>query len=155
MMGSGKESLRSRRRAQDAELSRQILLLKHAIGGELRCQGRTPDAVRICIVAEPVPRVPGLALTASGRNDILNVRASIFVFINWRVTREAGLSGLQCDDARCPGSPGGHAAVLGEKIGYRGSVPRFGERRAGSGEEAREAVASLLGARPAEIMFSG
>src|SRR3981189_2801265 len=45
-------------------------------------------------------------------------------------------------------------AYLSKEYGNRSSIHTFGQRARGAVEEARESVAALLGARPAEIMFS-
>jgi cysteine desulfurase len=60
-------------------------------------------------------------------------------------------------NATTPVAPEVLAAMLpyfGEEYGNASSIHTFGQRARGAVEEARESVAALLGARPAEIMFS-
>jgi cysteine desulfurase len=59
--------------------------------------------------------------------------------------------------ATTPVAPEVLAAMLtyfSEEYGNASSIHTFGQRARGAVEEARESVAALLGARPAEIMFS-
>ena len=60
-------------------------------------------------------------------------------------------------NATTPVAPEVLAAMLpyfSEEYGNASSIHTFGQRARGAVEEAREAVSELLGARPAEIMFS-
>ena len=60
-------------------------------------------------------------------------------------------------NATTPVAPEVLAAMLpyfSEEYGNASSIHTFGQRARGAVEEARESVAALLGARPAEIMFS-
>src|SRR5260370_37531761 len=60
-------------------------------------------------------------------------------------------------NATTPVAPEVLAAMLpyfSEEYGNASSIHTFGQRARGALEEARESVAALLGARPAEIMFS-
>jgi cysteine desulfurase len=60
-------------------------------------------------------------------------------------------------NATTPVAPEVLAAMLpyfSEEYGNASSIHAFGQRARGAVEEARESVAALLGARPAEIMFS-
>jgi cysteine desulfurase len=60
-------------------------------------------------------------------------------------------------NATTPVAPEVLAAMLpyfSEEYGNASSIHTFGQRARGAVEEARESVAELLGARPAEIMFS-
>ena len=60
-------------------------------------------------------------------------------------------------NATTPVAPEVLAAMLpyfGEEYGNASSIHTFGQRARGAVEEARVSVAALLGARPAEIMFS-
>ena len=60
-------------------------------------------------------------------------------------------------NATTPVAPEVLAAMLpyfSEEYGNASSIHTFGQRARGAVEEARDSVAVLLGARPAEIMFS-
>src|ERR1019366_2850269 len=60
-------------------------------------------------------------------------------------------------NATTPVAPEVLAAMLpyfSEEYGNASSIHTFGQRGRGAVEQARESVAALLGARPAEIMFS-